>query len=148
MRARGFTLLIATMFVLSIIVASQLVMMGYGLPLSYESIYFLDSYNILVGVSREAGKPIIYEWDMVTLLKPGNTRISIRVGTTTGAERLGNVSITLTMMGKKYVSHKPLLNITIHRNTIFFVARIMIEINNPHTTKGIPLASVSLRVRG
>ncbi len=148
MRARVFAALIIVLFALSIMVSVSLIMKGYGLPSSYSSIYYLDSYNILVGISKEVGKPIVYEWNMVALLKPGDTEISIKVGSLTGFINLGNVSITLFVMGKKYVEYKPVLNITIHRNNIFLVARIRVEIRNPHPIHTVPMVSVNLSIEG
>ncbi len=146
MRAKIFTILITAFFISSILVTTTLIMNGYGLPSSYYSSYILDSYNVLAGISKEEGKPIIYEWDMVALLRPGDTKIVVWAGTAAGITRLGNVSITITIMGKTYSSSGPLLNISIHRDTIFFVARIRLQISNPNIVRSVPMVSVSLRV--
>ncbi len=151
LKASMFTIIVASLFAVSAIFGVFLMYNGYGIPSKFQAMYWLDSYNILAGVGKQIGKPVIYEWIIVTLLKPGTTRVYIHLSgiTALSSNSTNYVTIQFYFNGKKYEVNKPDLNLTITRNNIFFAARVKLVISpNMTILRGQPIVYVNLASLG
>jgi len=148
MRSREFTIFVIIFFVLSILISTVLIHQGYGLPQKFDADYILGSFSILAGTSIQTGKPIIYEWNIATLLRPGTTRMVVKLGITKNVNP-GNITIVAYINGKEYVANGTQLDITFPRENMFFTARIEIIIHPSRQAVMLyPIVDVNLKVIG
>jgi len=148
MRSREFTIFVIIFFVLSMLISAVLIHQGYGLPRKFEADYILDSFSILAGTSIQTGKPIIYEWNIATLLRPGTTRMVVKLGITKNVNP-GNITIIAYINERKYIANGTQLEITFPRENMFFTARIEIIIHPSRQAVMLyPIVDVNLKVIG
>ncbi|NPA97939.1 MAG: hypothetical protein GXO43_01020 [Crenarchaeota archaeon] len=108
----------------------------------------MGSFSILAGTSIQTGKPIIYEWNIATLLRPGTTRMVVKLGITKNVNP-GNITIVAYINGKEYVANGTQLDITFPRENMFFTARIEIIIHPSRQAVMLyPIVDVNLKVIG
>ncbi len=142
MKAIVYASAIAIVFILAGSLASYLIYYGYGIPSSYTAVYFLRRFNIEIGLGKQLGKPVIYDWDIVVLLRPGKTSISIMITEGLTQELIRNtgcILIRLYIDGRVYSSRNTSMNVTVERNNVFFVSRVQV-IFYPNITVSIPIS--------
>ncbi|MET1159464.1 MAG: hypothetical protein ABWW65_00750 [Thermoprotei archaeon] len=152
MKASIFAVVIALLYIISTTAGVFLIYNGYGIPSRFKAIYWLDSYELLIGVGEQAGKPVIYEWTVTTLLRPGTTKINISIlsGLTASSTiNTDNIVIQFYFNEKVYEAAKPHLNITISRNNVFFIGRVrLIIFPDKSVPRGSPVVYVNITSLG
>jgi len=131
MRARAFAILVAMLFVIGSFAGTLTIRFGYGLPLRFHATYNLEALDILAGVGKELGKPVVYEWPITTLLRPGETYINITLlrFNVECSKSTSPVVITVYVGEKQFTSNGTSLSVSIKRDSIFFIAKIRVLIN-------------------
>ena len=151
MRARVFAAVVAVLFAATALASSVFVGRGYGLPSSFSSTYSLEELGLLAGVGRVSGRPVVYEWPIVTLLKPGKTDITVNIINLRFKCSSGErpVEIIVDASGSRYASNSTSLSVTLDRNSIFLIIKIKIIINSRCVTPvSTPLATVRITTTG
>jgi len=147
MRALAFVIVVALLFVAGALIGAAILGSGYGIPSSFDATYSLDALSVLAGVGEELGKPVIYEWPVATLLRPGETYINITLLNFMSKCKDGAppAVIIVYVNGKQFSSNGTSFSVRIERNNIFFVSKIKIIINTNCTIMpGSPLAHVKI----
>ncbi len=139
MRALTFSAIVVVLFVLITAAGSFLIEQGYGLPTRFDTDYTLEELGLLAGVGKVEGRPVVYEWPVAILLRPGETRINIKIINFNGKCPNGGSPITIKVYanGVEYTSNTTSLSAVLNRNSIFLILKIRIVIKSncvPETT--------------
>ncbi len=132
MRARAFAIFVAMLFVTGSLAGTLTIRSGYGLPSRFHAIYNLEALEILAGVGKELGKPVVYEWPVTTLLRPGETYINItllRFKAECG-KNSSPVVITVFIGDKQFTSNGTSLSAHIKRDSMFLIAKVRVLIDS------------------
>jgi len=151
MRARMFAIFVAILFVIGSLAGALTIRSGYGLPSRFHAIYNLEALEILAGVGKELGKPVVYEWPVTTLLRPGETYINItllRFGAECGKDS-SPVVITVFIGDEQFTSNGTTLSAHIKRDSMFLIAKIRVLIDSNCTIlPGTPRVYVEFTTQG
>ena len=153
MRARVFALIVAVLFIAATVAGALVVGGGYGLPSRFGSLYRLDGVGLLIGVGQRLGEPVVYEWPVVALLRPGETRINITLlGFDNACAGGGSpVVIRLRTGGEEYSAGSTSLSVAVERDSMFLVLLVRVEFNST-CIRGVPpsqvLMALDIRVSG
>lgn len=131
MRAAAFSSVVVVVFVAAAVVGAVLLEEGYGLPGRFSAAYRLDELGLLVGLSRSVGRPVVYEWPIVTLLRPGDTRVNVSVVGLQGRCPGGRPPVTVRLLvgGAVYESNSTGLSVAVHRDSLFLVLKVVIVVD-------------------
>jgi len=144
LKAWVFSAIVALSFIAFTTLGVYLVHIGYGMPSEFFALYILDYSPLLAGISSQVGEPIVYEWLVTGLLKPGVTNITVSVWRYTPGdldEQLKELSIQVDT-GKGVVEAKgSSMSTVVYRDSSFLVIRVRIEI-----PPGFQLKSGSIHV--
>ncbi len=148
MRALTFSAIVAVLFIVTAAIGGLLVEQGYGLPTRFSSVYKLSELGLLSGVGRETGNPVVYEWPIATLLKPGKTNVTVEVLGLDGRCPHGGSPVTIKLLtgGVEHVSNSTTVSIVLYRNSMFLVLKTQIEVNSNcvRGTSSSPLVTVNI----
>jgi hypothetical protein len=124
LKASFFAAIIALLFIASTATGVLMIYNGYGIPSRFRAVYWLDSYTLLISTGKQAGKPVVYEWIIATVLKPGITNVSIVLRELGALERaLDYATIQFYFDDKIYEANSSSLSVTVERNTVFFIGK-------------------------
>ncbi len=130
MKALTFSAIVALLFVTATALGGLLAGEGYGLPAKFSSTYKLEEFGLLVGVGRGIGSPVVYEWPVATLMRPGSTKVDVEVLNLNGVCPDGGspVTIQVTSGDAMFKSDSTSLSAVLERESIFLILKIKITI--------------------
>ena len=150
MRASALAALVAAAFAAATAASALALAGGYGIPGGFAATYRLDQLGLLAGVSRITGEPVVYEWPVATLLKPGATRVEVSLVGLRGACPGGGApaSIQLTAGGAVYESDSARLVVVLERDSVFMVLKVRVLVRGEclPAAPGTPLVVVEAEV--
>ena len=132
MKASTFAIAVILVYIGVLLIGYALVLDGAGLPGRFVGYYQLDGIQIMYGLARQSGSPLIYEWVVAGVLKPGNTTVNV------GIESFDNLLCSngtspfeLTVsVGDSSISQSSLnASITLYRQNALIISHVKVVVN-------------------
>ncbi len=131
MRALLFSMFVILIYVSVLILGYAVIVSGHGLPIEYTAYYGLDGLGLMYGMARQSDSPLIYEWVMTGILKPGKTMIKVGLQPNITCENgVIPVEITVSSQGKSIsVNNSTIAELIIDRDNVLVVTKVKISFN-------------------